>query len=283
MVKMTKALSFVLASFFPILAIGVEVAKDPVFLTSAGQVNNNADLQQWKDEQTQHVQTSVPLAHQQFALDAIAHEYSQRVAQIDDSVNNPSSGQSMPAFLFLTSAKRCQTLEELHAWHNSQREKVKQAVPREYQQISLESIEGEYQKHSMRLMQSDKIAPTAQANVQDLPVLQINAEEYNTKPELEDWRTQQSTQIERFVPSDFQQIALNSVDREFRMRVADLDAVNLASTEVARTELARTFGIARLGGIVGLAALVGMAVRIWKSKATEDTGAYLLHEEQGTA
>jgi len=261
---------------------GIETTRDPVFLTSAGQSNSEADLQQWRDEQVRRVRSSVPSAHQQFALDSIEQEYTQRSLQIGSSAST-SNTHSLPAFLFLTSAKRCQTVEELQTWHTTQVDQIRQLVPAEYQQVGLDSIEGEYQKHAARLNQL--AASGATQSVDDLPVLQINAEEYRTQQELEEWRAKQAAQIERFVPTDYQQIALNSVEKEFGIRVADLDAdapeahINLSSDD-GITRIGKT---AQLGAIVGLAAVVGVAARVWKGKASGDGNVYLLQEEHVTA
>lgn len=264
----------------------VEATRNPVFLTSAGQATSEADLQQWREEQVGRVHASVPSAHQQFALDSIEQEYTQRLSQIGGSAS-VSNTQSLPAFLFLTSAKRCHTVEDLETWHATQLDQIRQLVPAEYQQVGLDSIEGEYQKHAARISASGAAAPATK--VENLPVLQINAEEYRTQQELEDWRAKQASQIERFVPTDYQQIALNSVDKEFGMRVADLNTdapeahVDLSSDVAVSDGITRLGKAARLGAVVGFATVVGVAARVWKGKAKGDGNVYLLHDEQVTA
>jgi hypothetical protein len=267
---------------------GIETTRDPVFLQSAGQANSEADLQLWRDEQVRRVRASVPSGHQQFALDSIEQEYMQRLSQIAGS-SSISSTQSFPAFLFLTSAKRCQTVEELQSWHATQLDQIKQLVPAEYQQVGLDSIEGEYQKHAARLSQLPEVDASEATALANLPVLQINAEEYRTQRELEEWRAKQAAQIERFVPTGYQQIALNSVDKEFEMRVADLDTsapegqVNLSSDVPISNGITRAGKAVRLGAIVGLAAVVGVAARAWKGKQSGDGNVYLLADEKVTA
>lgn len=284
MVKMAmfmSVLSLVAAS------IGIETTRDPVFLQSAGQASNSNDLQLWRDEQIRRVRASVPSGHQQFALDSIEQEYTQRLSQIDGSLST-SDAQSFPAFLFLTSAKRCQTPEELHSWHETQLDQIKHLVPAEYQQVGLDSIEGEYQKHAARLSQLPEVG-ASEATLANLPVLQINAEEYRTQQELDEWRAKQAAQIERFVPAGYQQIALDSVDKEFEMRVVDLHTfapeghVNLSSDVPISNGITRIGRAVRLGAIVGLATVVGVAARVWKGKHNGDGNVYLLVDEKVTA
>jgi len=266
---------------------------DPVFLRSAGQASSEADLQLWRDEQVQRVHAFVPLAHQQFALHSIEQEYTQRLSQLGGSAS-VSNSQSLPAFLFLTSAKRCQSVEELQSWHTTQLDQIRRIVPVEYQQVGLDSIEGEFQKHAVRLSQlaavhtSGATASTA-PSVEELPVLQINAEEYRTQKELEDWRGQQAEQIERFVPSDYQQIALDSVNQEFEMRVADLHAKAHKGQENLSSDVPANFGLthvgkaARFGAIFALATLLSVAAGMWKGKQNRDGDVYLLAGEEVTA
>jgi len=267
---------------------GIETARDPVFLQSAGQANSEADLQLWRDEQIRRVHASVPSGHQQFALDSIEQEYMQRMAQIGGS-SSISNTQSFPAFLFLTSAKRCQTVEELQSWHTTQFDQIKQLVPVEYQQVGLDSIEGEYQKHAARLSQLPEVDESDAAELANLPVLQINAEEFHSEQELKDWRAQQAAQIDRFVPTGYQQIALNSVDKEFEKRVADLHTsapeanVDLSSDVPTSTGITRMGKAVGLSAVVGFAALVSVAARMWKSKQSGEGSVYLLVDEKVTA
>lgn len=290
MVKMAMfmcALSLVAASLESPVG-GIETTRDPVFLQSAGQANSEADLQLWRDEQVRRVHASVPSGHQQFALDSIEQEYMQRLSQIGGS-SSISNTQSFPAFLFLTSAKRCQTVEELQSWHTTQLDQIKQLVPVEYQQVGLDSIEGEYQKHAARLSQVPEVDASEATALANLPVLQINAEEFNSERELEEWRAQQAAQIDRFVPTSYQQIAMNSVDKEFEKRVADLHTsaprgqVDLSSDvpiSAPSTHIGKAIGF---GAIVGFAAVVGVAARVWKSKQSGEGNVYLLVDEKGSA
>jgi len=288
MVKVAMLLKALVAASLATPLSAIETSRDPVFLRSAGLANSETDLQLWRDEQVQHVHAAVPPAHQQFALDSIQQEYTQRLSQLGGS-GSTSNSQSLPAFLFLTSAKRCQSVEELQAWHTTQLDQIQRLVPAEYQQVGLDSIEGEFQKHAARLNQLASVQNSA-PSVEELPVLQINAEEYRTQKELEEWRAQQAVQIERIVPSDYQQIALESVNKEFEMRVADLPATaldgpqNLSSDVASNLGLAHVGKAARFGAIFAFAALLSVAAGVWKGKQHRDGGdVYLLAGDEVTA
>jgi len=126
--------------------------------------------------------------------------------------------------VLLLNAWDCNTLADLNAWKAHRSSEIAKYVPKEFQESSIRSMQGEFDKRATQL--HDEAAPVEKSSViiaeeppaKTLPIFLPSEGDYSSAEDLSHWRARKEQQIYDLVPDDHLEIAQGSLAREYNKR-----------------------------------------------------------------
>jgi len=243
-------------------------------------VHNVSDLKQWRARQEAEIKAFTPIEYQNISKDGLEATYATHKAELEADASAPAAPVLLVALpenaavdgRQMADADRQQNYRQAYAAEYLPHIK-NTSNPKDWR----DAFMNEYSRAYMHFVSDeDRIAkrfPDAVAHAQDC----------ETVEQLKQWRDASKARLRAFVPEDYQDSALDGVNKKYAKRKADLEEASSAAapgaSSLSSAALAKTsYGLPLVMMCMVSVALASTLHRWWISKSN-GADVYLLHSE----